>query len=754
MRGLPFNAQGKGALQLVEQQEELQKSILWNRVETKRVKREGLEPTSVLDHRRSPSPPTSTSTLSSSLGGGGGGGSSDTAGVAAVSGNNPTHKWGPSGDQPGGGGGDHELQPIPAGLEMGFVGGGEKCGMGVEEWETMLSESAASPGQEQTFLRWIMGDVDDPGIKQHSIISPGAAEFDGGNAGLGFGLVDPPAFALEPIGGIGSSSAISPLQSGGLSLASSKLSNLSNQISNPLLPPQPPVSLPPAMFFPEPLEDRPQLLGFPNFVLNHHHPQSQASPNPSPAFFLPLPPYNSHVEHPPPPPPQVLLPPQPSRHHPMDSSGGVPELFLRRNQQLPLPPQGVLAAFPQLHSTPFHLQPRPMKPKAAAADEAAAAAAAQQQQQALLDQLFEAAKMVEAGNFVGARGILARLNHQLPSPAGKPLLRSAFYFKEALHLVLANSPTTTSSSPAHHHRSPFPNPLATPYDVMLKLSAYKAFSEGSPVLQFANFTCIQVLLEELAGADRIHIIDFDIGVGGQWSSFMQELAQRRCTAAGAIPMLKVTAFVPFSSHHPLELHLTRENLSHFASDLNIPFEFNILSLDSFDPSELLAMGDEAIAVNLPVGSAQNPSFPTILRLVKQLSPKIVVSVDHGCDRSELPFAQHFLHAFQSCTFLLDSIDSAGTNLEVANKIERFLLQPRIEGAVLGRHLVADKMLPWKILFASAGFAPMQFSNFTETQAECLLKRVQVRGFHVEKRQTSLVLFWQRGELVSVSAWRC
>ena len=56
--------------------------------------------------------------------------------------------------------------------------------------------------------------------------------------------------------------------------------------------------------------------------------------------------------------------------------------------------------------------------------------------------------------------------------------------------------------------------------------------------------------------------------------------------------------------------------------------------------------------------------------------------------------------------------------------------------------------------ADAGFVPVQASSFAEAQAESLLKKVPVRGFRVEKRAGSLVLHWQRGELVSVSAWRC
>ncbi|KAA8523251.1 hypothetical protein F0562_009674 [Nyssa sinensis] len=66
----------------------------------------------------------------------------------------------------GGGGGRKdewamELQPISAGLEVSRA---ERFGLGLEDWESLLSES----GQDQSLLRWIVGDIDDAsfGLKQ------------------------------------------------------------------------------------------------------------------------------------------------------------------------------------------------------------------------------------------------------------------------------------------------------------------------------------------------------------------------------------------------------------------------------------------------------------------------------------------------------------------------------------------------------------------------------------------------------------
>uniref|UniRef100_A0A2P2L3R2 Scarecrow-like protein 22 n=1 Tax=Rhizophora mucronata TaxID=61149 RepID=A0A2P2L3R2_RHIMU len=296
----------------------------------------------------------------------------------------------------------------------------------------------------------------------------------------------------------------------------------------------------------------------------------------------------------------------------------------------------------------------------------------------------------------------------------------------------------------------------SPFDVIFKMGAYKVFSEVSPLIQFVNFTCNQALLEALVDASRIHIIDFDIGFGVQWASFMQELPRNGCA-----PALKITAFASPTTPHPVELSLMRENLTQFANEIGISFELDVVNFDLleqncyslpfFHPNE-----NEAVAVNIPIWSCSNQlsALPSLLRFLKQLSPKIVVSLDRGSDRSDLPFPQHVLHALQSYIYLLESLDAVNVAADTVNKIERFLLQPKIESTVLGRLRAPDKMPNWKTIFASAGFLPITFSNFTETQADCVVKRTPVKGFHVEKRQALLVLCWQRHELISASAWRC
>ncbi|XP_062184334.1 scarecrow-like protein 27 [Phragmites australis] len=704
MRAAPFSAEGNGPGSI--------EALLWPEEKSGGGGPLLVEPTSVLDCGRSPSPPYSTSTLSSSLGAA----AADSTGVAAVSENSvaaaEATRWAAPGEHGGGGGGGGgrkeewtggELPPIPGGLEF----------VGEEGWDAMLSDAAGAAGQEQTFLNWIMaapGDMEPlaPQLQHHQLL--------GNAAGFGFPASDPLGFSQHhPAGALASDLSSAGARS--LTSSSKAASTFGLLQAEAALQPPPATTMP----FHDGADIKPPLRGVPSPSLLHN----QHQPTPAASFFMPLPSFPDHPQ-------QTHLPPPLKRHHSMPDN-----LFLQNQLQPPPPPQ--CFPFPPLHTTaPFQLQPSLQQQRSAMKTTGAAL-----QQQHLLDELAAAAKAAEVGNSIGAREILARLNQQLP-PIGKPFLRSASYLKEALLLALTGG----------HHGS---TRLTSPLDVALKLAAYKSFSDLSPVLQFANFTATQALLDEIVctTASCIRIIDFDLGVGGQWASFLQELAHRRGAGGISLTMLKLTAFVSSASHHPLELHLTRNNLSQFAADLGIPFEFSAIILDAFDPAELIApTADEVVAVSLPAGcSARIPPLPMLLQLVKQLAPKIVVAIDHGRDRGDLPFSQHFMNCFQSCMFLLDSLDAAGTDADAASKIERFLIQPRMEDAVLGRHR-AEKAMAWRTMFTSAGFAPVPLSNLAEAQADCLLKRLQVRGFHVDKCGVGLALYWQHCELVSVSAWRC
>lgn len=755
------------------------------------------EPTSTLDTtRRSPSPPTSTSTLSSSFTNGN---KTDntTAGVA-----DPAcarkEDW-PSDLQQHHHLHQHQHQHhgsdnVTAGAGAGAAAAAATAtatataaagaaSVGLDDWDTMF------PTGEGALLPWIIGDPEDASLGLKHLLQSGGGgtnhlDYEG-NAGLG--VVDqgpgfeshsqsqslsPPSqqqlmphHSLPVVCGEGNNGNLGYLGSefgnnGKISMFShnctsgileGKVSNNGNGLnhSNSMLL----GSIPQHQHQQyEVGDEKPQIFN-PQMMMNAQQAQSLGNPS----FLIPQlgfcqldqhlfqPPTKRHN-------PGVVLDPNLVGKNPFHDQGHD---FLLRKQQQQQGFQQMPMSFPP-NLLPPHLQQKPMMvPKQNHHQQQQQQQhfplpvlhqQQQQQEQAIKDQLFKAADLILTGNFSLAQEILARLNHQLSLPA-KPLVRAALYVKEALQmLLLMGNPVA----------APPPKAL-TPYDVVHKMNAYKVFSEVSPITQFVNFTSTQAILEALDDADAIHIIDFDIGCGAQWASFIQELPLRKRGA----PSLKITALAPLSVTNPFELGLIRENLVQFANDIGLAFELQVVNLDMFDPSlcsmpNFRTSEDEAIAVSIPIWCSSNrPSIlAPLLQFIKQQSPKIVVSLDRGFDRSDVPFPQHLVHTVDSCTNFLESLDGLNVASDIVNKVEKFFVQPMIENTVMGRVQFPEKMPHWKNLFASAGLSPVQFSNFTETQADYVVKRTPGRGFHVEKRQASLVLSWQRRELVAASAWRC
>lgn len=174
----------------------------------------------------------------------------------------------------------------------------------------------------------------------------------------------------------------------------------------------------------------------------------------------------------------------------------------------------------------------------------------------------------------------------------------------------------------------------------------------------------------------------------------QELA----LGSGGAPSPIITAFSSTSVHDQIELGLTRENLSHFAREINMPFEFEIVGIDAISMNSTSwsflfhSSNTEATTNNFPSSSYFNHQVPlvSVLCFIKQLSPKSSVSKDHVCDWTDLPFPHHL--TTPSC---LTRLDAANVNVDTLQKIEKFWIQPGIEKVVMSGYCCPKKMEHWR-----------------------------------------------------------
>lgn len=352
-----------------------------------------------------------------------------------------------------------------------------------------------------------------------------------------------------------------------------------------------------------------------------------------------------------------------------------------------------------------------------------------------VDELIRLAECFETNSIQLAQAILAPLNHRLSSPNGKPLQRAAFYFKEALQSLLTGTTLPDNSSE----------------NVVHTIKAYKTFSNVSPIPMFSNFTANQAILEAVDGAMIVHIIDFDIGFGGQWASFMREIAENRKSNP---PVIRITAIVP--EDYAMESRLMTENLCQFARELNIGFEIDFISVRTFEflsfKSVKFAEGEKiAVLLSPTIFRRIGAGFVTDLR---RISPHVVVHVDFEGLMITSSFRQTVIDGLEFYSTVFESLEAANVGVcggDWIRKIEMFVMLPKIISAV---EAAGRRETPWREAFAGAGFRAVGLSQFSDFQAECLLRRVQVRGFHVAKRQAEMVLCWHDRALVATSAWRC
>ncbi|KAF8098979.1 hypothetical protein N665_0255s0054 [Sinapis alba] len=365
-----------------------------------------------------------------------------------------------------------------------------------------------------------------------------------------------------------------------------------------------------------------------------------------------------------------------------------------------------------------------------------------------IEDLIRVVDCVESDELQLAQVILSRLNQRLRSPTGRPLQRAAFYFKEALGSLLTGS-----------NRNQTRLLLSSWTEIVQKIRAVKEFSGISPIPLFSHFTANQAILDSLSSQSSspfVHVVDFDIGFGGQYASLMREIAEKSISSG----FLRVTAVV--AEECAVETRLVKENLTQFAAEMKIRFQIEFVLMKTFEVLSFKAIrfvdGERTIALISPAIFRRLSGIADFVNNLRRVSPKVVVFVDSE-GWTEIAgsgsFRREFITALEFYTMVLESLDAAAPPGDLVKKIvEAFVLRPKIAAAVetaADRRNVGD--MNWREAFCGAGMRSIQLSQFAVFQAECLLEKAQVRGFHVAKRQEELVLCWHGRALVATSAWR-
>ncbi|KAL5987965.1 DNA topoisomerase 2-associated protein pat1 [Asimina triloba] len=368
--------------------------------------------------------------------------------------------------------------------------------------------------------------------------------------------------------------------------------------------------------------------------------------------------------------------------------------------------------------------------------------------------LIACARAVEDNDLSRVDWLMTELR-QMVSVSGEPMERLGAYLMEGLIARLVSS--GSSIYKALRCKEPTSNEL---------LSYMHLLYEACPYFKFGYISANGAIAEAMKDEDRVHIIDFQIAQGSQWVTLMQAFASR----PGGPPHLRITGIDDSVSEYARGggLQLVGKRLSSLAQSLNVPFEFRAAASSGceVDVNHLLLQPGDAVAVNfafqlhhMPDESVSTDNHrDRLLRLVKNLSPKLVTLVEQECNTNTAAFFPRFIETLNYYTAMFESLDIA---LPRDNKerisVEQHCLARDIVNVIacegverVERHELFGK---WRARFTMAGFRPYPLSSLVNATIKALLQNY-CEHYRLYEKDGVLFLGWKERDLVVSCAWSC
>ncbi|RWV98922.1 hypothetical protein GW17_00038200 [Ensete ventricosum] len=304
-------------------------------------------------------------------------------------------------------------------------------------------------------------------------------------------------------------------------------------------------------------------------------------------------------------------------------------------------------------------------------------------------------------------------------------------------------------------------------------AATQVLYELSPCFKLGIIAANLAILEATMDHPKIHILDFQVGQGGQYVTFLHALAERqRLRPTARPPVLRITAVAdpssPFTSNNGGNLRAVGHQIEELAERAGLAVRFGVVHRRAAD-LDAAALGcepGEALAVNLAFALARvpdesvSPSNPRdeLLRRVRALRPRVVAMVEQEINTSTAAFATRFGEACAHYGALLESLDAtmARDSAERA-RVEAWLARRAVNSvATDGADRVerCEVFSKWRARMGMAGFELLPFGPAIIEPVKAKLASVRSNpGFSIREDGGRLGFGWKDRVLTVASSWR-
>lgn len=372
----------------------------------------------------------------------------------------------------------------------------------------------------------------------------------------------------------------------------------------------------------------------------------------------------------------------------------------------------------------------------------------------LVHLLLSAAEKVGNSQYDSANSLLTHCE-SLSSELGNPVERIASYFAEGLRERISRE-TGSSTRKQESEEVQGPNGLATGVDMTIL-----AMQNEVPFTVVMQFAATQTILDNLAVANKIHIIDLHIRSGIQWIPLIQALSERK---SHHLELLKITALDTKDKQKVEEIG---KKLQSFAESFNIPFSFKVVSVSNIkalDEEHFEIKYGESVAVYAPTilrtMIPKSDILEGLMRVIGSLRPLImVVNEVESSDNSPI-FVNRFIEALFFYSAWFDCLEDCMERDNLCRaKLERFHFGRGIVNTIAteGEERITRsvKINVWRSYFARFKMVEVELRKSSFEQANLLLKQhfSCANSCNLDKDGKCMIVGWKGTPMFSVSAWK-